>query len=273
MKASFRAHLDDELAAADSYRPNKADWLDGRWSDIGFADDEARRGNTGVDLDTLKDDRPAHHHHPAGLQRPQDHPAACSSAAARWSRPAKGIDWSMAEHLAFGTLLNEGFPVRLSGQDSERGTFSQRHSVLIDQETERRYTPLKYVAPDQAPLRGHQLDAVGGGGARRSSTATRWPSPTRSSCGRRSSATSPTARRSCSTSSSPRASASGCACRASSACCRTATRGRARSTPRRGSSASCSCAPRTTGRSPTARRPPTTSTSCAASCTASSASR
>ena len=61
-----------------------------------------------------------------------------------------GIDWSMAEHLAFATLLKEGFPVRLSGQDSERGTFSQRHSVLVDQETERRYTPLKYVSPDQA---------------------------------------------------------------------------------------------------------------------------
>jgi 2-oxoglutarate dehydrogenase E1 component len=46
--------------------------------------------------------------------------------------------------------VKEGFPVRLSGQDSERGTFSQRHSVLIDQETERQYTPLKYVSPDQA---------------------------------------------------------------------------------------------------------------------------
>jgi 2-oxoglutarate dehydrogenase E1 component len=56
----------------------------------------------------------------------------------------------MAEHLALGSLLNEGFPVRLSGQDSERGTFSQRHSVLIDQETERRWTPLKHVANDQA---------------------------------------------------------------------------------------------------------------------------
>ena len=60
-----------------------------------------------------------------------------------------GLDWSMAEHLAFATLLNEGFPVRLSGQDSERGTFSQRHSVLVDQESERRYTPLKYVSPNQ----------------------------------------------------------------------------------------------------------------------------
>jgi 2-oxoglutarate dehydrogenase E1 component len=56
----------------------------------------------------------------------------------------------MAEHLALGTLVREKFAVRLSGQDSERGTFSQRHSVLTDQESERHYTPLKYVAPDQA---------------------------------------------------------------------------------------------------------------------------
>ena len=62
----------------------------------------------------------------------------------------QGIDWSMAEALSLGTLLKEGYPVRFSGQDSERGTFSQRHCVLIDQETERRYTPLKYVSPDQA---------------------------------------------------------------------------------------------------------------------------
>src|SRR5262245_66675075 len=55
MTAAFRARLDAELAAADSYKPNKADWLDGRWSEIGFADDEARRGRTGVAVDTLKD--------------------------------------------------------------------------------------------------------------------------------------------------------------------------------------------------------------------------
>jgi 2-oxoglutarate dehydrogenase E1 component len=60
------------------------------------------------------------------------------------------IDWSMAEHLAFGSLVAEGFPVRLAGQDSERGTFSQRHAVLIDQDTERRWTPLKHVTNDQA---------------------------------------------------------------------------------------------------------------------------
>jgi len=148
MTAAFRARLDAELAAADSYKPNKADWLDGRWSEIGFADDEARRGQTGVAVDTLKEvgrritaipqDFHAHKTIQRLLQRRRE-----------MVETGTGIDWSMAEHLAFGTLLNEGFPVRLSGQDSERGTFSQRHSVLFDQETERRYTPLKYVAPGQ----------------------------------------------------------------------------------------------------------------------------
>jgi 2-oxoglutarate dehydrogenase E1 component len=149
MKARFRAHLDEELAAASGYRPNKADWLDGRWSKMGFAGDDARRGETGVAIDNLKEvgrritaipqDFNAHRTIQRILQRRRD-----------MIETGTGIDWSTAEHLAFGTLLTEGFPVRLSGQDSERGTFSQRHSVLMDQETERRYTPLKHVAADQA---------------------------------------------------------------------------------------------------------------------------
>ncbi|HVY41835.1 MAG TPA: 2-oxoglutarate dehydrogenase E1 component [Hyphomicrobiaceae bacterium] len=149
MQANFRAHLDAELAASESYKPNKADWLDGRWSAIGFAEDEARRGDTGVPIETLKEvgrritsipqDFNAH----KTIQRLLDR-------RREMVETGHGIDWSMAEHLALATLLKEGFPVRLSGQDSERGTFSQRHSVLIDQETERRYTPLKHVAPDQA---------------------------------------------------------------------------------------------------------------------------
>src|SRR5215813_8826627 len=148
MTGAFRGRLDQELAAADSYKPNKADWLDGRWSEIGFADDEARRGQTGVAIETLKDvgrrittipqDFHAHKTIQRLLQRRRE-----------MVESSTGIDWSMAEHLAFATLLNEGFPVRLSGQDTERGTFSQRHSVLFDQESERRYTPLKYVSPNQ----------------------------------------------------------------------------------------------------------------------------
>ena len=61
----------------------------------------------------------------------------------------QGIDWAMGEQLAFGTLLQEGFPVRLSGQDVQRGTFSQRHAVLVDQDNERRYTPLNHLVKDQ----------------------------------------------------------------------------------------------------------------------------
>ena len=148
MQASFRSHLDTELAASEGYKPNKADWLDGRWSAIGFADDDARRGDTGVPIDVLKD---------VGRRItavPQDfNPHKTIQRLLERRREmvesGTGIDWAMAEHLALGTLLKEGFPVRMSGQDTERGTFSQRHSVLIDQETERRYTPLKYVSPDQ----------------------------------------------------------------------------------------------------------------------------
>ncbi len=62
----------------------------------------------------------------------------------------EGIDWAMGEALAFAALVDEGYPVRLSGQDSERGTFSQRHSVLIDQETEARYIPLNNIRDEQA---------------------------------------------------------------------------------------------------------------------------
>ena len=149
MQAAFRGHLDEELSASEGYKPNKADWLDGRWSAIGFAEDEARRGDTGVALEVLKE---------VGRRItavPQDfNPHKTIQRLLERRREmvesGTGIDWSMAEHLALGTLLKEGFPVRMSGQDTERGTFSQRHSVLIDQETERRYTPLKYVSPDQA---------------------------------------------------------------------------------------------------------------------------
>ena len=149
MKSGFRVRLETEFAAADAYRPNKADWLDGRWSGMGFAADDARRGETGVDIERLKiigrritsipPDFNAHKTIRRLLERRRE-----------MVEKGEGIDWSMGEHLALGSLLNEGFPVRLSGQDSERGTFSQRHSVLIDQDTERRWTPLKHVANDQA---------------------------------------------------------------------------------------------------------------------------
>ena len=114
----------------------------------------------------------------------------------------QGIDWATAEHLAFGSLVREGFPVRLSGQDVGRGTFSQRHAILYDQETEERYIPLNHLDPEQAAASRSSTASCPRRACSASSTATRSPTRTRSCCGRRSSATSPTARRSISTSSS-----------------------------------------------------------------------
>ncbi len=148
IRKEIRAQLEIEFEAADTYRPNKADWLDGAWSGIGFAEDGARRGKTGVDekiltrigekITTIPDGFNAH----KTLQR-------VIKNRRKMVDTGEGIDWSLAEHLAFGTLLEEGFRVRLSGQDSERGTFSQRHSVFNDQKTEETYTPLNHISDSQ----------------------------------------------------------------------------------------------------------------------------
>ena len=101
-----------------------------------------------------------------------------------------GIDWAMGELLAFGSLLKEGVPVRLAGQDSRRGTFVQRHAVLVDQATGEEWTPLLYLGEGQARFWRLRLAAVASTPRWASSTATRSSDPTRWCCGRRSSATS-----------------------------------------------------------------------------------
>ncbi len=149
MQTELRAMFDEEFAQSDSYKPSKADWLDGRWSTIGFADDDARRGDTGVEIEALKEighkitDVPDGFHVHKTIAR-------LLKKRRKMIDDEAGIDWSMAEHLAFGSLVNEDFNVRLSGQDCERGTFSQRHSVLNDQENESKYTPLNNISNTQA---------------------------------------------------------------------------------------------------------------------------
>src|SRR4051795_7896401 len=153
MKAAWRSKLDIEFETAQGYKPNKADWLDGRWSGLKAARedaDDARRGQTGLPAEALKDlgrhisTVPAGFHLHRTIQRFLDN-------RKRMFETGEGIDWATAEALAFGSLLLEGHPVRLSGQDVERGTFSQRHCVLIDQDNESRYTPLQHLREDQAP--------------------------------------------------------------------------------------------------------------------------
>ena len=151
MKADWRARLDVELEAAQSYRANKADWLDGRWSGFKSAGevDEARRGRTGVEIATLKDigqkitALPQGFHLHRTLQRFLENRLKSIDTGTN-------IDWSTGEALAYCSLLLDGHPVRLSGQDVERGTFSQRHSVLHDQENDNRYTPFNHLREGQA---------------------------------------------------------------------------------------------------------------------------
>ena len=147
LRAEFVATLDEHFEAGKSYQANEADWFAGRWS--GFnkpVDPETARRNvpTGIEaklfdslgqtLTTVPDDLQIH----KTLTRVID-------AKAKMFADGEGFDWATGEALAFGSLLSEGYSVRLSGQDSGRGTFSQRHAVWLDQRDERRYIPLNEV--------------------------------------------------------------------------------------------------------------------------------
>ncbi|OCK60278.1 2-oxoglutarate dehydrogenase E1 component [Bradyrhizobium sp. LMTR 3] len=149
-KADWRARLDAELEAGSGYKPNKADWLDGKWAGFKSADQEedARRGVTGVDVSILKDIGRKITKVPDGFRVHRTIQRFLENRAKAIDNGV-GIDWATGEALAFCTLMQEGHHVRLSGQDSERGTFSQRHSVLIDQEDESRYTPFNHLGHDQ----------------------------------------------------------------------------------------------------------------------------
>jgi 2-oxoglutarate dehydrogenase E1 component len=149
-KADWRARLDAELEAGSGYKPNKADWLDGKWAGFKSADQEEdpRRGVTGVDVAQLKDIGRKITRVPDGFRVHRTVQRFLESRG-KAIENGVGIDWATGEALAFCSLLQEGHHVRLSGQDSERGTFSQRHSVLIDQEDESRYTPFNHLGGDQ----------------------------------------------------------------------------------------------------------------------------
>jgi 2-oxoglutarate dehydrogenase E1 component len=147
--AEFEAFLDAEFEKSETYKANKADWLDGKWSGLGLPDDDDRKGKTAIreqefkrlGLAMTKIPKTVDCH--KTLRRVIERRREVIEAGA-------GIDWATAEHLAFASLLDEGFPVRLSGQDSARGTFSQRHSHIVDQTTEKKWTPLNHLREGQA---------------------------------------------------------------------------------------------------------------------------
>ncbi len=148
--AAFTASLEREFEAARSYLPNKADWFEGRWTGLGRPDTpetERRNATTALDEETVReigrvvttipDDLEVH----KTLRR-------IVEARRQMFETGEGFDWATAEALAFGSLVREGFQVRLSGQDSGRGTFSQRHSVWVDQQDGRKYIPLCHVGSE-----------------------------------------------------------------------------------------------------------------------------
>jgi 2-oxoglutarate dehydrogenase E1 component len=149
MKAAFQARLNEEFETAKDYKPNKADWLDGRWSHLDREGEDYTPGDTAIAPETLAEVG-------AALTRVPDrfdlHKTVGRQLEAKREMFAtgKGFDWATAEALAFGSLLTEGFPVRLSGQDCTRGTFSQRHSAFIDQTTEERFYPLNHIREGQS---------------------------------------------------------------------------------------------------------------------------
>jgi 2-oxoglutarate dehydrogenase E1 component len=143
----FVAQLEEEFIAGANYKANEADWFGGRWAGLNKpADPETARRNveTGISRKLLE-----------GLGRTLTtvpdghniHPTLARVLEAKKATFAKGegLDWASGEALAFGSLLSEGYGVRLSGQDSGRGTFSHRHAVWVDQGTEAKYIPLSTV--------------------------------------------------------------------------------------------------------------------------------
>ncbi|QKS01606.1 2-oxoglutarate dehydrogenase E1 component [Sphingomonas sp. CL5.1] len=143
----FTTLLEGEFEAGASYKPNKADWFAGRWSGLSVpADAETARrvADTAIEpklfdalgrlLTTVPDTISIH----KTLARVLD-------AKREMFRTGENFDWATGEALAYGSLLSEGYGVRLSGQDSGRGTFSQRHAVWVDQNDEHKYIPLAHV--------------------------------------------------------------------------------------------------------------------------------
>ncbi|EKE78337.1 2-oxoglutarate dehydrogenase E1 component [Oceanibaculum indicum] len=149
VEKDFMAHLEEEFQAANSYKPNKADWLEGAWAGMETASGDDRRGETAVPLEKLREIGLKLCEIPEGVEANRKLVRQMEDRKKRLEA-GENLDWATGEALAFGTLLTEGYPVRLSGQDSGRGTFSQRHAVVIDQKTEERYIPLANLSENQA---------------------------------------------------------------------------------------------------------------------------
>jgi 2-oxoglutarate dehydrogenase E1 component len=151
METAFIARLEADFEAAAGFRPNKAEWFGGRWQGLHQPADPVtarRAADTGVPADRLRALAEKLHATPPGFAMHRTLERVVKARAASIAE-GQGLDWATAESLAFASLVTEGpegYGVRLSGQDSGRGTFSQRHAVWVDQQTGSKYAPLSALA-------------------------------------------------------------------------------------------------------------------------------
>lgn len=143
-KADIKAMLEKEFEGSETFRPKEEEWLKGRWKGLKYVTQEPAQPKTGVSEKNLKTLSKA-------LLTPEDGANVNSKilrqlkAKLELVNSGEGLDWAMGEALALGTLLQEDFRVRISGEDAARGTFSHRHAEWVDQETEQRYCPLRHA--------------------------------------------------------------------------------------------------------------------------------
>jgi 2-oxoglutarate dehydrogenase E1 component len=144
---TFKDLLDDQFKTAKDYKP-KIEWFEGTWSRYKPEKGKDKRGVTGVDKEIIKSISDRINVIPSEIN-PHKTVAKVFDLRKKSIDTEKNINWATAESLAFATLLKEGYPVRLVGQDSGRGTFSQRHSVLRNQSDNSRYIPLNHISEGQ----------------------------------------------------------------------------------------------------------------------------
>ena len=147
MNTDFKQLLENQFKTAKDYKP-KLNWFEGTWSRYQPTKGKDKKGVTGVNNDKIRKISEKINSIPSKIFAHKTIERVFSQRA-KTVAEGKNIDWSTAESLAFGTLLEEGFPVRLVGQDSGRGTFSQRHSVISNQNDNSRYIPLNNISNNQ----------------------------------------------------------------------------------------------------------------------------
>ena len=150
-KNAYQKRLNEEFEASKSYISNEHDWFTGVWSKFTTELGHDRRGDTGIEIEKIKNLGKKLAHIPEGFNAHKTI-SRIYDARSKMFETGKDFDWAMAETLAFASLVDEGYGVRLVGQDSVRGTFSQRHAAINDQVTAERYYPLKHISNEQGQV-------------------------------------------------------------------------------------------------------------------------